>query len=324
VLGISVVIPTYRRPAKLRGCLDAVSRQTLVPIEAIVVVREEDEVTRALLDERSSGVAVTTVVVREPGVVAALNAGLSHARGDVVALTDDDTVPHEPWLERIVAHFESDIAIGAVGGRDVVHIGSRVLDDLATKVGRVLWFGRVIGNHHLRSRLQLVDFLKGANMACRRELLLGFDEELLGTGAQVAWDMDVSLSIRERGWTVLYDPEIVVDHYPGERFDEDHRSTPTIGALQNAVHNETYVLLKCLPPRKKAIIFLYGALVGSRKAPGLLLAFERLARESDRRGVLDRFAAAMQGRFIALGTFARLRRHQMRTLGYSRVRTDVP
>lgn len=320
---ISVLIATYRRPAELHRCLEALSRQTLAPTEVIVVGREGDRETQTLLAERGSTLPLKAPLVREPGVVAALNAGLRLARGDVVALTDDDAVPRPCWLERIAARFDADSGTGAVGGRDVVHIGDGVLDGQVKKVGRIHWFGRAIGSHHLRTGLQRVDFLKGVNTAYRRQPLLSFDEALRGVGAQVAWDMDASLSFRERGWTVLYDPDIVVDHYPAERFDEDRRSEPTIGALRNAVHNETYVLLKWLPWWKKAITLAYGLLVGSRRAPGLLLVFERLAREAGRRSVLERFGAAMRGRFTALGTFVRLLRKEEISLVHVRSRAEA-
>lgn len=52
----------------------------------------------------------------------------------------------------------------------------------------IQWFGRIIGNHHLGVGLpQKVDFLKGANMSYRAQVLatLRFDTRLRGAGASL-------------------------------------------------------------------------------------------------------------------------------------------
>ena len=86
----TVLIPTYRRPRELRECLDAVLGQTAPPEQVIVIRRDSDKDTARVLSYEN---AVEEVVVSQGGTVAALCAGLSHASGDVVAVTDDDAVP---------------------------------------------------------------------------------------------------------------------------------------------------------------------------------------------------------------------------------------
>jgi len=43
----------------------------------------------------------------------------------------------------------SDSCVGGVGGRDWVYHGTQLEDGARKVIGRVHWFGRVIGNHHL-------------------------------------------------------------------------------------------------------------------------------------------------------------------------------
>jgi glycosyltransferase involved in cell wall biosynthesis len=251
--------------------------------------------------------SVAEVLVSEPGVVAALAAGLKRASGDVVAFTDDDAEPRPDWLERIAAHFAADSEIGAVGGRDLLPGFDEHVDGDGPDVGRVRWWGRTVGNHHLGGRVQLVHYLKGVNMACRRAPLLSIDTALRGKGAQVAWDMDSSLAFTRAAWRVVYDPTIVVDHFPAERFDEDRRGRPTPGAIRDAAHNEMYVLLKRLAFWQKPIALVYGLAVGNRGAPGLALFVERIVREERRGDVLARSAAGLLGRLLAIATLVRMR-----------------
>ncbi len=149
-----------------------------------------------------------TVTVSLPGVVAALNAGLAAAEGDIVSITDDDAAPHPDWLEKINAHFLSDSRIGGVGGRDWIHQGDKLLDDSQQIVGKLQWFGRVIGNHHLGvGEPREVDVLKGVNMSFRQEAIgqLRFDERMRGTGAQVHFEMAFTLALKRAGWKLIYE-----------------------------------------------------------------------------------------------------------------------
>ena len=104
-----------------------------------------------------------------PGLIAALNTGFNRAEGDIVAITDDDTLPSRLAAERIEERFEEDPRLGGLGGRDrmVLQGNARARAD-EIMVGRVQWFGRVVGNHHLGAgEMREVDILKGANMAIR-------------------------------------------------------------------------------------------------------------------------------------------------------------
>jgi cellulose synthase/poly-beta-1,6-N-acetylglucosamine synthase-like glycosyltransferase len=273
----------------------------------LVVARDNDATTWALLAEpEPEEFELRTVRVGVPGVVSALNAGLTAMRGEIIAITDDDAVPRPDWLGRLEAHFQRDRAVGGVGGRDWVHQDGKLKDGAAATVGRVRWYGRVIGNHHLGvGAPREVDVLKGVNMSYRRTAIqhIGFDEQLRGSGAQVHFEVSLGLAVKRAGWKLIYDPAVAVDHHPAQRFDDDQRETPSPRSLQNAVHNETYALLRWLPGWRKPVAFAYGLSVGTRLAPGLMLAAERWFRESDRAGVLERFRASMHGRLDGLVTF---------------------
>jgi GT2 family glycosyltransferase len=270
VAELSVVVPSYHRADALRLCLRSLAAQSLQPLEILVVLRADDDEGRAAVAERDDRVRVLSV--DRPGQVAALNCGCAAARGEFIAITDDDAVPRADWLQAIAARFATDAGVGAVGGRDVVHHGDNIEDGEAAVVGRVAWWGRRIGNHHLRSALQDVDFLKGANMAFRAAAWRPFDPHLLGEGAQVCNDLEATWSVRRRGWRVVYDPAVIVDHYPAQRHDDDARQDRSRRADRNAQHNEVYALLRHASWWHRPILLGYALLVGSRKAPGLVLA----------------------------------------------------
>ncbi|MGH1395642.1 MAG: glycosyltransferase family 2 protein [Trichormus sp.] len=271
---ITVIVPTYRRTKDLERCLLALHKQARPADEVVLVVRDTDYETWQFLttfDPLLLPLRAKTVTV--PGVVAAMNAGLDVAQGDIIAFTDDDAAPHTNWLAQIEAHFLKDDRIAGVGGRDWVYHGKQLEDGICPVVGQVHWFGRIIGNHHIGiGAPREVDVLKGVNMSFRRAAIQKqhFDQRMLGTGAQVHFEVAFCLSLKRAGWKLIYDPQVGVNHYPAQRFDEDQRHQFNSIAVVNAVHNETLALLEHLSPSQKLVFLFWATFVGTRDAMGFI------------------------------------------------------
>ncbi len=269
---VSVVVPTYKRPQSLARCLDALERQLHPAREILVVARVEDAASQEVVRARAQPVRL--VLVERPGVVAAMNAGIDASSGDVVALTDDDAVPHEDWLARMAAMYESDESarVAAVGGRDWVHTKQgRLLDDSAHSVGEVSWFGRVTGNHHLGvGPPRDVEVLKGVNLSVRGDLLreVRIDERLRGVGTEHHWEVALCLTLASRGFRIVYDPGIAVDHHLQERVEDSRRFDAS--ELRDSTFNETLALLEYLPTWRRASYVAWAFAIGTSSMPGVV------------------------------------------------------
>jgi GT2 family glycosyltransferase len=308
-LSVSVLVPTYQRPAALARCLAGLAAQVRPPDEVLVVVRGEDVATRAVV-ARGWDLPVHEVVVARPGAVAARNAGLEVATGDVVAFTDDDAVPRPDWLARLVAVY-ADPSVGAVGGRDVVYAdGVPTPTPVRAHVGVLTWYGRFVTLHPRGTGpARDVDFLKGVNMSVSRTLspALRFDERLRGRGAQVHEDAALCLEVRRAGLRVVYDPEIVVDHYEADRGENDARAPRELRARRDRHHNQTYLVARYYPAHRVVVHVLYAVVVGMADAPGLLLSLRDIVRTRSLRGHLLPLVANVLGRISGLATGVRLR-----------------
>jgi cellulose synthase/poly-beta-1,6-N-acetylglucosamine synthase-like glycosyltransferase len=221
--------------------------------------------------------------------------------GDIICITDDDAAPRPDWLQRIEQHFENDPSLGGVGGRDFVHNGSGDSHRSVNVVGTLQWFGRAVGNHHLGAGdAREVYFLKGANMSYRRSALNGllFDQRLRGEGAQVCNDMAFSLTLRQHGWKLLYDPDVSVDHYPAPRFDSIGRGGFHPLGAEISAYNQYWALATGMAPgRRRDIACAFQILVGSRSLPGYLhLLYGTLCGDET---VRDRWGVAQKGRDLA-------------------------
>lgn len=283
----------------------ALQAQTKPVDQVIVVVRDTDADTWQFLQQfPTRNLLIHTVEVTLPGVVAALNAGLAAVDGDIVSITDDDAAPHPDWLEKLNTHFMCDRSVGAVGGRDWVHQGNKLEDGSQQIVGKLQWFGRVIGNHHLGvGEPREVDVLKGVNMSFRQTAIeqLRFDQRMRGTGAQVHFEMAFTLALKRAGWKIIYDPQVAVDHYPAQRFDEDQRNNFNEIAFINLVHNETLVLLNHLSPLRQMIFLFWAVLVGTRDSLGLIQWLRLLPSQGQLAG--KKWLASLRGRWQGWQTY---------------------
>ncbi|CAO3360009.1 Glycosyl transferase, family 2 [Azospirillum melinis] len=302
-LGVTVIVPTYRRPDQLAGCLDGLVRQTLAPVQVVVTVRDSDPESAEVARRYRPALPIQVVGIDVPGQVAAINRGMDHATGDIVAITDDDAVPHPDWVERIEAWYRTDPRIGGVGGRDHVFHGDVPETGEAEIVGRLQWFGRVIGNHHLGvGPAQDVDVLKGANWSFRRAAIAGqrLNTRLRGSGAQVRNEVDFCLRLSRQGWRLVYDPLVAVDHFPAVRFDIDQRGSDHFHPLaqENATFNDTLALMAHFGPANRAAFAAWAMLVGTCEFPGLA-QWARLRLRGDRHAGA-KLRATLRGRLAGM------------------------
>ena len=169
---VSVVVPTCGRVKLLSRCLEALEAQTLPRNEYEIVV-VDDSTARS-------------------GPAAARNRGWRRARADIVAFTDDDTVPSREWLERGLEAMRQ--GADAASGRLVMPIPAGATDYERDAQG-----------------LERSEFVT-ANCFVRRELLErlgGFDE-----GFRLAWreDSDLHFRLLEAGARLVRAPHALVVH----------------------------------------------------------------------------------------------------------------
>jgi glycosyltransferase involved in cell wall biosynthesis len=104
---LSVLVPTYNRPLRLRWLLNALEHQTLDRSRWEVVVSSPpgDEATAELLAAHPlAGAGVLRATTRRPGRLgpgANRNAAARLARGPILVFTDDDCRPPATWLESV-------------------------------------------------------------------------------------------------------------------------------------------------------------------------------------------------------------------------------
>ncbi len=122
---ITVVVPTWNfdRRGDLVRCLAAIERQTLAPVETIVVVDHNER----LLAWASKSFPRAKVVANRhaKGVVGNRNTGIEMAKGEIVVLTDDDTEAEPDWIENLASCFSDPTVIGVTGELVPLWVGTK-------------------------------------------------------------------------------------------------------------------------------------------------------------------------------------------------------
>ncbi|HEX2275250.1 MAG TPA: glycosyltransferase [Acidimicrobiales bacterium] len=203
---VTVVVPTYNRAASLARLLDALA-DCDAPVGGREVIVVDDGSTDATTDVvRRSQVGARYVRQANRGPAAARNAGWRLARSDVVAFTDDDTVPDRRWLVDLVGELHDRPDRAAVGGT-ILPLGHGFLADFV-QLERLV--GHSVGDGDVR-------YLVTANAAWRLDALRavgGFDERFPTAAGE---DVDLSLRTIARGGRLGVTDRAVVRH--------DHRTS---------------------------------------------------------------------------------------------------
>jgi glycosyltransferase involved in cell wall biosynthesis len=107
---VSIVVPTYARPAALRRCLDGIARLEAAAFSFEVVVVDDGgpEPLDALIGSYAQVLDVRLIRQSRGGPGAARNAGAALTRGVFLAFIDDDCTPAPDWLSAFMRAFEGD------------------------------------------------------------------------------------------------------------------------------------------------------------------------------------------------------------------------
>ena len=223
---ISVVIATRDRAALLERTLDALCGQLSpgCPFEILVVDNGSVDATSAVVAAAAHRSHVPVVYLREekPGKSHALNTAVAHARGDLLAFTDDDVLPSPGWLAAYAEAF-AQTGVDYAAGRILPLWEAPPPRWLTPSLHGVLAIPdggtRRLTLNGIHDQVMPI----GANMAIRRHVLdrvggwnpdLGKLQNTLRTGE----DHEFALRLVAAGFAGVYEPAASVLHrVPAER-----------------------------------------------------------------------------------------------------------
>lgn len=210
-MNVSVIIPTFKRPRQLLECLEALSVQQLnEPWEVIVVDDGTSEPVHPRVERLIASRHWRLIRQDNAGPASARNRGVSEARGDFIAFTDDDCKPEPEWLQRLLrAARQSPAAL--VGGSTVNGLKSDFFASVSQLIVDFVY-------RYFNADPSDAFFLASNNILCRREQFMalgGFDASFSRAGAE---DRDFCDRWRMRGWPILWRQEARIEHFHAQTF----------------------------------------------------------------------------------------------------------
>lgn len=222
---ICVIIATYQRPQSLSAVLQSVlkcRKDESFEFEVIVADNNSKDNTKEVVEDLMPkfGGRLKYIFEAKQGKNNALNSAIKIARGDYLALTDDDCLVAEDWLMNIVPvmnQSKADILCGKI----IPIFSGQVPEwvDLKKNVfqGPLVYVD--LGDQYVDCTK--TDFLPtGANMIVTRR---AFDKFSITEQRTRAQDSEIGYSWKKRGAVIGYSPDILVYHQtPVERLNKKY------------------------------------------------------------------------------------------------------
>lgn len=202
----SVVIPTFERPEYLRELLKALSKQSLDGAFEVIVVNDGGEPLGPIVQPFQDSLLLKLLRQPNGGPAKARNLGAHSASGRWLVFVDDDCVPTETWLDKMLEACHSRPSC-AIGGRVVNLLSHNAYAEASQLLVDFLYEYYQDGR---RGR-----FFTTNNLAVPKERFWevgGFDEGFSGAAAE---DREFCDRWSYCGNDLFYEPGIVVGHAHG-------------------------------------------------------------------------------------------------------------
>jgi GT2 family glycosyltransferase len=260
---ISVVVVNWNRRELLRACLESLRRQSGVCFETIVVDNGSTDGSPELANDY--GIRI----IRNPtnlGFCAANNQGIAAARGQFIALLNNDAEAEPGWLAALHRACSREPNVGMAASKVLVWEDPTRID----KVGHLIFpdgqnRGRGAGaiDRGQFDREEAVLWPDGCAAMYRKSMLDaigGFDEDFFAYGD----DAELGLRARIAGWTCVYAPDAIVRHHRGSTLGKG--SAERLALIER---NRVLLALKLFPWSLLSLNPLFFAL---RVAAGIAMA----------------------------------------------------
>ena len=215
------MVVNWNRKELLRACLTSLARQQSVAFEVIVVDNGSSDGS-ADMDEGEFDARVIRNSENR-GFCAANNQGIAAARGEFIALLNNDAEAELNWLDELLRACASGPQIGMAASKVLVWEDPSRID----KAGHLMFpdgqnRGRGTGmlDRGQFDRQEEVLWPDGCAAMYRKRMLDeigGFDEDFFAYGD----DAELGLRARIAGWHCLYAPRAVVRHHRGATLGKD-------------------------------------------------------------------------------------------------------
>ncbi|MEE2828680.1 MAG: glycosyltransferase [Myxococcota bacterium] len=245
---LSVVIPSHEGSTDWLGdCVASVLAQDCPEVPEIVVVFDGDAPRASRLVRELAPAVRQLPLSRARGFAGAAAEGIRIARGNLVALLNDDATLEPSWITAMITASKEEPNAGSFASRIVSASEPELLDSAGhglTRWGEAFAIGAGLPDGPAWDQARFVFGAPATAAVFRRELLRdcgGFDPSM----EAYLEDVDLSLRAQIAGFPCLYVPEARVRHRGSASYGWG--SSGTGRAERLASRNRIHLLLKSMP-----------------------------------------------------------------------------
>lgn len=198
MLKLSLIIPVYNEERHIEACLDAISTQTVVPHEVIVV---DNNCSDRTLEIAKKYPFVKILKEKKQGLIHGRNLGFNSAKGDILGRIDADSVIDPNWVELVLKAFEENKDLMGVTG--LARTSVSMFKSPKSKIMSKSYFWMV--DFQMKTQV-----MWGANMAIRREAWPAVRGEVALNDSEVHEDQDLSLCMAAKGMLIEQRDDILI------------------------------------------------------------------------------------------------------------------
>ncbi len=210
---VSVIVPNYNGASFLRDCLESIRRQSYLELETIVVDDASIDGSAEIVPGEFPEVRLVRLP-RNVGFARAVNTGIRAARGEIIALLNNDAIAEPSWIAELVAALERHPEAGSAASKILLIDGETVASagDVYCRSGvpnsRGVW-ERDVGQYDDEVH---VFGACGAACAYHRRMLdeVGLLDERFMMYCE---DVDLAFRAQRSGYRCIYAPRAVVRHH---------------------------------------------------------------------------------------------------------------
>lgn len=210
---LSIIIITFNRAQYLKKALNQICKfkREICSWELIIIDNNSSDNTKDVVESFKELMEIRYVIEYNQGSSFTRNRGYLEAKNNWIVYLDDDEVPFDNFLERVIYVIESD-KFDAWGGIDIPYFPE----------GRPVWLkSKYVKTRLPYKKLSILSnknhFFSGGAMVLKREDLIkvsGFNLNtgMIGSLPGYGEETEVQIKLRKLGKNLGYDPELKFYH----------------------------------------------------------------------------------------------------------------
>ena len=219
---VSVIIVNYNGQKYLQNCFNSIFQtdQSGLSLEIIMVDNQSSDDSVKLVTEDFPEIKV--IRNSENNFAKALNIGIKNAKGNYIALLNNDMTVEKDWLQEALHLMTEDPSIGAVQSK-IRFMGSNRINSAGVEEIEDFYFRDIGFGEQDRGQyetIRSITYFSGGAVLLNRDCIEdvgAFDEDFI----MYAEDVDYSIRCNDKGWKIYYQPKSTVNHkYQGSASSE--------------------------------------------------------------------------------------------------------